>query len=43
MLLIDIVPKKKKKCQYDCEHYKILPEDEKQRLVEFRKIILESK
>ena len=29
--------KKKKKQQYGCEHYKNLSEDEKQRLVEYRR------
>ena len=29
--------KKKKKQQYGCERYKNLPEDEKQKLVEYRK------
>ena len=32
--------KRKKICQYGCEQYKDLPEDEKQRLIQCRKIII---
>ena len=34
---IEIFLKKDRKCQYACEGYKNLPENEKQRLVEYRK------
>ena len=32
--------KKKKKQQYGCERYKNLPEDEKQKLVQYRKHLI---